>query len=461
MKRIAIANRGEIALRLMRTFKDLGIETVILHSEADAHSLPVLFADSAICIGPAASQLSYLNHDNVLTGYFQSRADGLHLGYGYLSEDVEFSKKCQDLGVHCIGPSFFSMEALGDKSKAKAIAKKVGCPTPVGSEGVVDTVFGALTVATEIGFPVYIKATHGGGGKGIRYVESRESFESSWFSCKKEALASFSCDDLYLEKAVLNPKHIEIQVISDKYGDFIHLGERDCSPQRRKQKLVEETPSVHVNEVLRQQMGAAAISVVKEVGYYSLATVEFLLDESGAFYFLEVNTRIQVEHTVTELAYGVDLVAIQIAIANGATLSSLSIPKKRMQHAMEFRINAEDPSCNFRPSPGFIKEYLPPLGPHIRFDSALFTGIEITPHYDSLIAKLIVAGATREEVIARSKRALDECIIAPLNTTVSFHKWILSNSQFLDGSFTIGTIDEISNTKSFKEELLSITSRGS
>ena len=444
MRKVLIANRGEIAVRVIRACHDLGLETVAVYSQADAEALHVLHADEAVCIGEPPSHRSYLKIPNILSACEITGADAIHPGYGFLSENANFASICESCGLNFIGPSYQSISLLGDKANAKAIAKKVKCPVIPGSEGVVENVEDALKVVQDIGFPVFIKAVAGGGGKGIRIAYSAEEFTRQFAAARAEAEVSFGNPNVYLEKMIVNPRHVEVQILADKSGQCIHLGERDCTVQRRRQKLIEEAPSPALSAKLREEMGQAAVRLAKEAGYYSVGTVEFLLDEDREhFYFMEVNTRIQVEHTVTEELVGVDLVREQIRIAMG---EQLTLQQKDIQfsgHVLQFRINAENSSANFAPSPGRLEYYIPPGGPHVRVDSACYSGYHIPPNYDSMIAKLIVRGQTRQEAILVAKRALQEFHIGGVSSTIPFHQYMLEDKKFLDVDFHITYIDEL------------------
>lgn len=443
MKKVLVANRGEIAVRIIRACHDLGLQTVAVYSKADAESLHVLHADEAICIGDAPSNQSYLRIPNILSACEITGADAIHPGYGFLSENPNFASICESCGLTFIGPSPKTISLLGDKAQAKAVAKSARCPVIPGSPGVIDTVEEALKEAKKIGFPVFIKATAGGGGKGIRIAESADDFVRQFAAARAEAEVSFGNPDIYLEKMIVNPRHIEIQILGDKYGNYVHLGERDCTIQRRRQKLIEETPSPVLTPSLRKKMGDAAVSLAKASKYHTVGTVEFLLDEKKNFYFMEVNTRIQVEHTVTEDLTGIDLLKEQIRMAMG---EKLEYKQKNIQfdgHVFQFRINAENPSKNFMPSPGLLEYYIPPGGPHVRVDSACYSGYRIPPYYDSLIAKLIVKGKNREEAMNISKRALKEFHIGGVDSTVSFHQYMLNNETFQSGDFNLAFIDTL------------------
>ena len=443
MQKVLIANRGEIAVRIIRACHDMGLQTVAIYSQADAEALHVLHADEAICIGEAPSQKSYLKVANILSACEITGADAIHPGYGFLSENASFASICESCGVSFIGPSPVAISLLGDKSKAKATAKSVKCPVIPGSEGVIENVQEALKEAKRLGFPIFIKASAGGGGKGIRIAYNADEFVRQFSAARTEAEVSFNNPDVYLEKMIVNPRHIEVQVIGDKHGNYVYLGERDCTIQRRRQKLIEEAPSPILSPSLRKKIGEFAVAIVKAAGYYSVGTVEFLLDEEKNFYFMEVNTRIQVEHTITEELTGIDLVKEQIRIAMGEKLTYKQKDISFQGHIMQFRINAEDPHNNFAPSPGLLEYYIPPGGPHVRVDSACFAGYRIPPNYDSMIAKLIVKGANREEAIAVAKRALREFHIGGVHSTISFHLFMLKDPRFLENNYQITYIDTL------------------
>jgi len=443
MQKVLIANRGEIAVRIIRACHDLGLQTVAIYSQADAEALHVLHADEAICVGEPPSQKSYLKIANILSACEITGADAVHPGYGFLSENANFASICESCGVNFIGPSANAISLLGDKAKAKATAKSVKCPVIPGSDGIVENVQDALKEAKKIGFPVFIKACAGGGGKGIRIAHSEEEFVRQFSAARAEAEVSFNNPDVYLEKMIVNPRHIEVQVIGDKHGNYVYLGERDCTIQRRRQKLIEEAPSPILTPALRKKVGEAAVAIAKAVGYYSVGTVEFLLDQQMNFYFMEVNTRIQVEHTITEELTGVDLAREQIRIARGEKLSFKQKDVEFKGHIIQFRINAENPSTNFSPSPGKLEYYIPPGGPHVRVDSACYSGYKIPPNYDSMIAKLIVKGADRTEAIAVAKRALKEFHIGGVHSTISFHQYMLQDKKFLENDYVISYIDQL------------------
>ncbi|WP_020527302.1 acetyl-CoA carboxylase biotin carboxylase subunit [Flexithrix dorotheae] len=438
--KILIANRGEIALRIIRTCKEMGIKTVAVYSLADKDSLHVKFADEAVCIGPPKSADSYLNIPNIMAAAEITNADAIHPGYGFLAENAEFSQICEEYNIKFIGASPDMINGMGDKATAKATMKKAGVPTIPGSEGLLSSVEEGIKQAKEIKYPVILKATAGGGGRGMRIVNNDSEFQKAWDSAKTEAGAAFGNDGLYLEKFVEEPRHIEIQVFGDKFGNACHLSERDCSIQRRHQKLVEEAPSPFLTDELREKMGKAAIAGTKAVNYEGAGTIEFLVDKHGDFYFMEMNTRIQVEHPVTEQVTNFDLIKEQILVAAGEPLSGENYYPK--MHSIECRINAEDPSNGFRPSPGKITNLHLPGGPGIRVDSHVYAGYTIPPNYDSMIAKLIVTAQTREQAILRMSRALDEFVIEGIKTTIPFHKSLMQHPDFMAGDFTTKFLDD-------------------
>jgi len=443
MQKVLIANRGEIAVRIIRACQDMGIQTVAVYSQADAEALHVLHADEAICIGEAPSSKSYLKIPNILSACEITGADAIHPGYGFLSESANFASICESCGLNFIGPSHNAIALLGDKSKAKATAKSAGCPVIPGSEGIVEDLAQGLEEAKRLNYPIFIKAVAGGGGKGIRIAHDEAEFVKFFAAARAEAEASFGNPNVYLEKMIMNPRHIEVQVLGDKHGNCIHLGERDCTIQRRRQKLIEESPSPVLSPKLREQIGQAAVAVVKKAKYYSAGTVEFLLDKDQNFYFMEVNTRIQVEHTVTEELTGIDLVREQLRIAMGHKLEVTQKDITFTGHVIQFRVNAENPSHNFAPSPGRLEYYLPPGGPHVRVDSACYSGYQIPPNYDSMIAKLIVKGKNRKEAIAVGKRALSEFHIGGVKSTIPFHLYMLEDQNFLDAQYDLTYIDKL------------------
>jgi acetyl-CoA carboxylase, biotin carboxylase subunit len=433
-KKILIANRGEIALRIIRTCKEMDIKTVAVYSTADRESLHVRFADEAVCIGAAPSKESYLNIPRIISAAEITNADAIHPGYGFLSENAEFSSVCHEYGIKFIGPTPAMIRSMGDKITAKETMIKAGVPCIPGSEGLLESIEQGIELAKKIKFPVIVKATAGGGGKGMRIINNEEEFPKAWDDAKREAAASFGNDGLYLEKFVEEPRHIEIQVVGDQYGKACHLSERDCSIQRRHQKLVEETPSPVVTQELRDRMGEAAIKGAKAINYEGVGTIEFLVDKHGDFYFMEMNTRIQVEHPITEEVTDYDLIKEQIKVAAGVPISGNNYYPNLF--AMECRINAEDPANGFRPSPGKITNIHMPGGHGVRIDSHVYSGYTIPPNYDSMIAKLIVSGQSREEVITRMKRALSEFVIEGIKTTIPFHLKLMDNAIFRSGKFT-------------------------
>jgi acetyl-CoA carboxylase biotin carboxylase subunit len=439
-KKILIANRGEIALRIIRTCKEMGIETVAVYSTADKDSLHVRFADEAVCIGPAPSRDSYLNIPRIIAAAEITNADAIHPGYGFLSENAEFSRICEEYGIKFIGASAEMINQMGDKATAKATMKAAGVPTIPGSVGILDSMEQGVTLANEMGYPVILKATAGGGGRGMRIVKEEAGFKKAWDDARMESGAAFGNDGLYLEKYVEEPRHIEIQIIGDRTGKACHLSERDCSIQRRHQKLIEETPSPFITDELREEMGKAAIKGAEAIGYEGAGTVEFLVDKHRNFFFMEMNTRIQVEHPITEEVTDFDLIKEQIKVAAGETISGRNYYPKL--YAMECRINAEDPAHGFRPSPGKIINLHVPGGRGVRIDSHVYAGYVIPPNYDSMIAKLIVSGQSREEVIVRMKRALKEFVIDGIKTTIPFHIALLENEQFKAGNFTTKFLED-------------------
>jgi len=444
VEKVLIANRGEIALRIVRSCRELGIATVAVFSTVDKKALHVQLADEAVCVGDSLSNKSYLNIPNILAAATSRGVDAIHPGYGFLAENDKFAEMCNDHGIVFIGPSPKAIRSMGDKSTAKETMEAVGVPTVPGSKGLLSNVDEAYQLADNIGYPVIIKATAGGGGRGMRLVENADNLEKMFKAAQGEAEAAFGNDGLYMEKFIKKPRHVEIQILADRSGNVVHLGERDCSVQRRHQKLLEESPSPAINTEIRKKMGNAAIAAAKSIGYEGAGTVEFLVDVDN-FYFMEMNTRIQVEHPVTEMVTGVDLIAEQIKIASGAYLEFNQDDIHLNGHAIECRINAEDPSHNFRPSPGKITGWLPPGGPGVRVDSHVYTGYEIPPFYDSLIGKLIVWGKDRNTAIKRMNRALNECAVTGIPTTINFHLTLLNKSKFKQGKI---------HTKYVEEELL-------
>ena len=433
-KKILIANRGEIALRVIRTAREMGIKTVAVYSTADADSLHVKFADEAVCIGPASSVDSYLKIPNIIAAAEITNADAVHPGYGFLAENSNFSKICEENDLKFIGASPEMIDGMGDKANAKATMKASKVPTIPGSEGILDTYEEAEVLAIDMGFPVMLKATAGGGGKGMRAVSELADLQNAWDSARQEAAAAFGNDGMYMEKLILEPRHIEIQIIGDSKGNACHLSERDCSVQRRHQKLAEEAPSPFMTKALRKKMGEAAVRAAKAVKYEGAGTVEFLVDKDRNFYFMEMNTRIQVEHPVTEEVINYDLIAEQIKVAAGIPISGDNYEPKA--HAIECRINAEDPHNGFRPCPGKITNYHAPGGHGVRVDTHVYAGYTIPPHYDSMIAKLITVAQSREEAIEKMKRALREFVIEGVKTTIPFHLQLMDNADFRSGSYT-------------------------
>ena len=441
--KILIANRGEIALRILRTCEEMGIATVAVHSTIDRHALHVQLADEAVCIGEPPSSKSYLNIPNIIAAALTRNVGAIHPGYGFLAENARFAEICADHQITFIGPSPDSMRSMGDKSTARKTMQQIGVPTVPGSKGLLTDEREAFTVAEKIGYPVMIKATAGGGGRGMRLVRTESDLVKAFLAAQGEAEAAFGDPGVYLEKFIDRPRHIEFQILADSYGNVIHLGERDCSIQRRHQKLLEEAPSPALSPELRQKMGAAAVRVAQAINYIGAGTVEFLLDQSGQFYFMEMNTRIQVEHPVTEMITGLDLIAEQIRVAQGERLELTQDQVQLRGHTIECRINAEDPDHNFRPNPGRISGYLPPGGPGVRMDSHVYTDYEIPPYYDSLIGKLIVWGADRNSAIQRMKRALRECAITGLPTTIAFHQRILETPEFVEGKIYTNFVEQM------------------
>ncbi len=450
-KKILIANRGEIALRIIRTCKEMGIKTVAVHSTADEHSLHVHFADEDICIGPPASKSSYLNMKQILAAAELTNADAIHPGYGFLSENAKFAEMCQENKTVFIGPTAELIQSMGDKSTAKATMKKSGVPTIPGSEGLVLTLKDALVAAQQVGYPVIVKASAGGGGRGMRVAYNEDELKKVYPVAVAEAVACFSRGDLYLERYFTEPRHVEIQLIGDNFGNMVYLGERDCSIQRRHQKLIEESPSPAVTPEIRQKMGKIAVAGALQAGYTNAGTIEFLFDKDSSFYFMEMNTRIQVEHPVTECITGVDLVRAQIKVAAGEKLEFSQKSILLAGHAIECRINAEDPYNDFRPSPGLITHFNLPGGMGVRVDTHCYSGYQVPPNYDSMIAKLIVHAPTREFAIARMLRALDEFVIEGVKTTIPLHKRILQHPKFIKGEYTTRFLEQ--NPELFVEKI--------
>ena len=439
-KKILIANRGEIALRVIRTAREMGIKTVAVYSTADRESLHVRFADEAVCIGPPPSKESYLNMVRIIAAAEITNADAIHPGYGFLSENAKFSKLCQQHGIKVIDATPEQIEAMGDKATAKATMIAAGVPVVPGTEGLVTDIALAKKEAKRIGYPVILKATAGGGGKGMRLVWKEEEFQEAFEKASQEAGAAFGNAGMYMEKYILEPRHIEIQIAGDQYGTFCHMSERDCSIQRRHQKLVEETPSPFMTKALRKKMGEAAIKAAASVNYEGVGTVEFLVDKDRHFYFMEMNTRIQVEHTITEEVIDYDLIREQIKIAAGVPISGLNYEPTR--HSIQCRINAEDPFNNFRPSPGKITSYHSPGGHGVRVDTHVYAGYTIPPNYDSMIGKLIVSAQTREEALMKMERALSEYVIEGIPTTIPFHLQLMQNEKFRKGEFTTKFLED-------------------
>ena len=433
-KKILVANRGEIALRVIRTCKEMGIQTVAVYSTADAESLHVKFADEAVCIGPAASSESYLKIANIIAAAEITNADAIHPGYGFLSENARFSKICDEHGIKFIGASPNMIDRMGDKANAKATMKAAGVPCVPGSEGVIETFDECKKVAKETGYPVMLKASAGGGGKGMRAVWKKEDLKDAWDSARQESKAAFGNDDMYMEKLIEEPRHIEIQIVGDSNGKACHLSERDCSIQRRHQKLTEEVPSPFMTSALRKKMGEAAVKAAEYIKYEGAGTVEFLVDKHRNFFFMEMNTRIQVEHPITEQVIDFDLVREQISVASGVPISGKNYTPKL--HSIECRINAEDPFNDFRPSPGKITNLHSPGGHGVRLDTHVYAGYSIPPNYDSMIAKLITTAQTREEAISKMKRALDEFVIEGIKTTIPFHRQLMDHPEYIAGNYT-------------------------
>ena len=440
--KILVANRGEVALRIMRAARELGVKTVAVYSTEDADTYPVQYADEAVCIGPAQSAKSYLVMPSIIAAAKNTGAQAIHPGYGFLAENADFARACVDNDLVFIGPAAECIERMGDKSSARETMKGCGVPTVPGSDGCLDTVEEAAAFAEQVGYPVLIKATAGGGGKGMREVHDPADLAAQYKAARTEAGAAFGNDGVYLEKLVLRPRHVEVQVLADDHGNAVALCERDCSIQRRHQKLLEEAPSPALTDELRRAMGKAALKAVRAVDYRNAGTIEFLLDERGEFYFMEMNTRVQVEHPVTEEITGTDIIKEQLRIAAGEPMSCADrAPFAPNGHAIELRINAEDPAHGFRPCPGTVTRFEPPAGPGVRVETYLRPGSKISPHYDSLVAKVIVHGQDREEAVARARRALDEFVIEGIATTIPFHQRVLENEVFLAGDATTDFIE--------------------
>ena len=446
-KKILIANRGEIAVRIIRACREMGIQTVAVYSEMDKDALHTQLADEAVCIGPAPSKSSYLNMNNIISATVLTHAEAIHPGFGFLSENARFAEMCKECGITFIGPDPEMINLMGNKSVAKQTMNKAGVPTIPGSDGAVETVQEALKLADSMGYPVMIKASAGGGGRGMRLVWNKEELPKLFDSAKSEAKAAFGDDTMYMEKFLENPRHIEFQIIGDEFGNVVHLGERDCSLQRRNQKVLEEAPSPIMTEDLRKKMGEAAVKAAKAIKYKSAGTIEFLLDKHNNFFFMEMNTRIQVEHPVTELVTGIDLIAEQIKVAAGQKIEFKQNEIHVTGHAIECRINAEKPSENFRPSPGKITSLHLPGGYGVRLDTAVYQGYTIPPTYDSMIAKLIVHGKTRTEAIARMKRALGEFVIEGIDSNIEFQMELMDDKNFVEGNFDTQYINKLLNIR--------------
>ncbi|MBO5104811.1 MAG: acetyl-CoA carboxylase biotin carboxylase subunit [Ruminococcus sp.] len=440
-RKILIANRGEIAVRIIRACRELGVRCVAVYSTADRNSLHAQIADEAVCIGPPATKDSYLNMNAIIQAALNCGAEAIHPGFGFLSENAEFARLCEKYGIVFIGPSYNSIEMLGNKAAAKETMKNAGVPVIPGSEGAVSSLEEARKVAEKAGYPVLVKASAGGGGRGIRRVDTPEELEAQMTAAQREAKNYFGDDAVYIEKFLINPHHVEIQILADKFGNYVYLGERDCSMQRRNQKVMEECPSPIVSPELRKKMGEAAVTAAKQCGYYNAGTIEFLVDENRDFYFMEMNTRIQVEHPITEEVTGVDLVKAQIEIASDMPLNIKQEDIKINGHAIECRINAENPELDFRPSPGTITALYMPGGPGIRIDGAVYQGYTITPYYDSMISKLIAHGSDRDDAIRKMKWALSEFIVDGVDTNIDFHLEIIKHPDFKNGNYDIGFLN--------------------
>lgn len=442
LKKVLVANRGEIAVRIIRACREMGIQTVAIYSEADKTALHRSLADEAVCIGPAISTQSYLNVKNIIETACLTGCDSIHPGFGFLSENSNFAKMCDEIGIKFIGPNYKLIDLMGNKSKAKDTMKKAGVPVVPGSDGLVYKVAEALEIANKIKYPVILKASAGGGGKGIRVAYNDADLVKAYEIVKQEAKVSFNDDSLYIEKYIENPRHVEIQILADEHGNCIHLGERDCSVQRRNQKILEETPSSAINDKLRKKMGEVAVKAIKEIGYSNAGTIEFLVDKNKEFYFMEMNTRVQVEHPVTEMVTGVDIIKEQIKIASGEKLEYTQADIVVNGHSLECRINAENPDKNFMPCPGTITNLHIPGGNGIRIDSAIYPGYTIPMNYDSMIAKIIVHGKTRNESIAKMKSALAEFVVEGINTNIDFLYKILENKNFINNNYDTSFIKE-------------------
>ena len=455
LKKILIANRGEIAVRIIRACRELGIRTVAVYSEIDKNSLHKELADEAVCIGPAPSNKSYLNVKAIIEAACLTGCDGIHPGYGFLSENSSFAKMCDEIGIKFIGPTYKMIELMGNKSKAKETMKKAGVPVVPGSDGLVDNVLEAIKVALRIGYPVILKASSGGGGKGIRIAYNEKELVKFYDLVRQEAKISFNDDSIYIEKFIENPRHIEVQVIADEHGNVIHLGERDCTVQRNNQKMLEETPSGVITDKLRQKMGKITVSALKEIGYSNVGTIEYLLDKNKDFYFMEINTRVQVEHPITETITGVDIIKEQLRIASGEKLQYKQDDIKFTGHSLEARINAENPYKNFMPCPGEIKELHIPGGNGVRIDTAIYPGYKIPPTYDSMIAKIIVHGKDRNESIAKMKSAIGEFVIDGISTNIDFLYKILEDEDFISNNYDTSFIaQKYSNLQKDKKDTI-------
>ena len=449
-EKILIANRGEIALRVIRACKELGIRTLAVYSEADVDSLHVQLADESICIGAAPSSESYLKIDRIMSAAEIGDVDAIHPGYGFLAENPHFAEVCESCNIKFIGPSSRAMQAMGDKNSARGFARKAGVPVTPGSDGIVESEQDAVKIAKKIGYPVMIKAAAGGGGRGMRVAHNEPSLMAAFHGARHEAEKAFGNGDVYIEKFILNPHHIEFQIVADSHGHIVHLGERDCSIQRRNQKVIEECPSPLMTPGLRKKMGNIAVKLAKSVGYENAGTIEFLVNQQRHFYFIEMNTRIQVEHTITEEVYGCDLVKEQIRIAAGQALSPHIAHATPRLHAIQCRINAEDPEKDFQPSAGRIDFYYAPGGHGVRIDSHVYTGYSVPPYYDSMIAKIITVGATRINAIDRMRRALGEYYITGIKTTVPFHAAMMRSAEFRDGNYDTGFVERVMSSGKFE-----------
>lgn len=442
LKKVLVANRGEIAVRIIRACREMGIKTVAVYSEADKNSLHVKLADESVCIGPTVPKKSYLNVKAILEAACLKGCDSIHPGYGFLSENSNFAKMCDEIGIKFIGPSYKMIDLMGNKSKAKETMKNAGVPVVPGSEGIVENIVGAIKVANEIKYPVILKASAGGGGKGIRVANNEKELIQFYDIVKQEAKTSFGDDAIYIEKFIENPRHIEIQIMADEHGNVVHLGERDCTVQRKNQKILEETPSSFINDKLRQKMGKIAVNAVKKIGYSNVGTIEFLVDKNKDFYFMEMNTRVQVEHPITETVTGIDIIKEQLKIASGEKIEYKQEDIKFSGHSLEVRVNAENPSKNFMPCPGKIQGLHIPGGNGIRIDSAIYDGACISPAYDSMIAKIIVHGKDRNDSISKMKSALGEFVIEGIETNIDFIYKILENDNFMKNNYDTSFISK-------------------